>query len=126
MDLANAYDKVVRQLLLDKLVDKGVPVNLVNQLRVFLLPLLVHTAGDITRTIATLTTGLVQGGTASPSLFRFFINDVAEEMRAVMATERDGTGTSSLDDPGKLVADDVILIANSAGTMQQLLDVCTA
>lgn len=68
---AKSYDKVIRRLLVDKLLAHGIPENLVNQLIIFLLPLLVRTAGDLTGTVAVLTKGLVQGGTASPVLFRF-------------------------------------------------------
>lgn len=72
LDHAKAYDKVIRQILIDKLRKHGVPANLIHQLIIFLLPLLAKTAGDLTNTIATITTGLVQGGTSSPRLFPIF------------------------------------------------------
>lgn len=61
LDLAKAYDKVIRQLLVDKLTKHGVPTNIINQLIVFLLLLLARTVGYVKETIAVLTIGLVQG-----------------------------------------------------------------
>lgn len=46
----------------------GIPPDLVNQLVLFLVPLVVQTAGDVTKAEATVITGLTQGGSASPSI----------------------------------------------------------
>lgn len=73
LDLAKAYNRFIRRLLVNKLLAQGIPENLVNQFIVFLLPLLVSSAGDLTGTVAVLDKGLVQGGTASPALFRFLL-----------------------------------------------------
>lgn len=81
LDLAKAYDKVTRRLLIQRLLDHGVLENIVNQIIIFLLPLHVNTAGDLMKTIEILTTGLLQGGTASPTLFCFLIDDLAVEFR---------------------------------------------
>lgn len=67
------------------------------------------TAGDLIETIATLTSGIVQGGTASPSLFRFFINDLSGDFRAAKGGSREPEG-DSMNDPRKMVVNDVILI----------------
>lgn len=59
IDLAQAYDRVIRQLLIDKLSRYGVPENLINQLIIFLLLLLARTVGDIMNTMETFTTRFV-------------------------------------------------------------------
>lgn len=124
LDLDKAYDRVIRKLLVEKLESHGVPLDLVSQLIVFLGPLLVRTAGDLTRTVALLTTGLLQGGTASLTLFRFFINDLAGDLRMAVSGSRKPTGPI-LTDPGKLVANDGILVDRSPEELKKLLDVCT-
>lgn len=96
---------------------------------VFLVPIFVHTAGDVTNTIAILTTGLTQGGSASPALFRIFIDDLPGELRKTIGLEETAEG-NSLKDAAKLVADDVIhglvtLLAKNESDLQVLLDTCT-
>lgn len=81
MDLTKAYDKVSRQILLRKPEHLGVPTDLINQIMIFLLPLTVSTAGDVTKVTDLLTIGLTQGETASPALFRIYINDLASRLR---------------------------------------------
>lgn len=88
-----------------------------------MLTLLAHKAGDLTEKTAILTTSLMQGGTASPALFRFFIDDLAGDVRTVIGKSRDPIGPS-LSDPRKLVADDVILVDRSSEELQLLIDAC--
>lgn len=102
LDIAKAYEKVIRKLLTEKLLRQGFPDNLVNQLILFLLTLLVKTAGDLTETTAVLTTGLVQRGTASPALFRFFINDLAGDLRVAQGKSREPTEDSISDPLGRV------------------------
>lgn len=58
LEWKEAYYKLVRELLIGKLETIGVPQDLLNQIIIFLAPLIVKTAGDVTRTIAVLITGL--------------------------------------------------------------------
>lgn len=67
---------------------------------------------------------MTQCGSASPSLFRIFIDDLAKELRVALDQEEEGEEACRMD-PAKLVADDVILIAIDEETMQTLLDTCT-
>lgn len=126
LDLTKAYDRVVREILVTKLESMGVPPNLVSKIIVFLVPLLVQTAGDVTHTVAVLTTGLTQGagGLASPALFRIFIYDLAGELRTAQGKPAEEEG-DSWEYPAKLVADDVIIIARNSVELQKLLDTCT-
>lgn len=83
------------------------------------LPLLARTAGDMKWTISTITTGLVQGGTASPELFRFLIDYIYEEFHEAKDEGREPENTR-MEYPGKLVSNDVILVARTAEEMQVL------
>lgn len=80
LDLTKAYDLVVRAILIEKLENMSVPKDLVAKITIFPVPIIVKTAGDVTHTLVTLTTGLTQGG-PSPALFRVFIDDPAGELR---------------------------------------------
>lgn len=78
----------------------------------------------MTQTTALLATGLTQGGSASPALFRIFIDDLASALR--MALGKPAMATSdSFQDKAKLVADDVIIVAQNEIELQLLLDTCT-
>lgn len=81
-------------------------------------------AGDLTDVIEILTKGLMQGGKASPALFRFFIEDLAGDLRATVGGTRE-LNCPSLVDYVKLVADDLLLVGRSPGELQVLLDVCS-
>lgn len=98
--------------MIGKLEELGIPPDLINQIIVFLLPLIVSTAGDVTISRAFLTIGLVQGGTASPALFCIYSNELAGRLRRAVGFDSEQDGPSEFD-PGKLVADDVIVLADS-------------
>lgn len=125
LDLTKEYDRVVRAILIQKIESMNIPKDLVAQITIFLVPLIVKTAGDETHTLVALTTGLKQGGAASPALFRVFIDDLASELRKAQGKEAVATGFN-LADPAKLVADDVVLPARSEVELQALLDTCTS
>lgn len=78
----------------------------------------------MTKTVAILRTGITQGGSAPPALFRIFIDDLAGELRKGVGKAAKAEG-DSLQNPHKLVADDVIIIAKGETELQALLDVCT-
>lgn len=59
--LTKAYNRVVRQLLIEKLECMNLPRDLINQLIVFLVPFLVQIAGDVAKLIVVLITGLKWG-----------------------------------------------------------------
>lgn len=124
LNLTKAYEKVVRGLLITKLEKMGIPKNLENQIIVFLVPMLVQTAGDVTHTVAVLTTGLTQGGSAYSGLFRIFIDDLAKALRKAQGKDGELEG-GNLQELAKLVADDVIILSKDDDELQELLDTCT-
>lgn len=125
LDLTKAYDRVSRKIIIKKLEQLGVPIDLINQILIFLLPIHVTTTGDVTSATAIITIGLTQGGTASPALFRLYINDLAGRLIIAAGKDIDGNESHTFD-PRKLVEDDVILVANSKEQLQKLLEVCSA
>lgn len=104
--------------------EKGIPLKIIHQLMIFLMPLLVRTAGDVTETVAVLIKWLIQGGIASPALFRFSIDDLSGDLREGKGKPRTATW-ESLDDACKMDSDDVILVADTKEEMYTLLGVCT-
>lgn len=116
LDLTKAYDRVERELLIKKLDGMKLPTDLVNQIIIFLVPLLVQTEGDVTNAISLLTTGLTRGGAASPALFRIFIDDLAQALRETQRKHKEGGNNT--DEPAKLVADDVIIMARTDQELQ--------
>lgn len=112
----------MRKILIKKLEDLGVPTDLISQVVVFLAPLMVLTAGDVTGEVAVFTIELVQGGTASPALFRIYINELLQEVREALGMYK---SFSSVHDPEKLVEDYVLLLAKNETKFPTLLDACT-
>lgn len=106
LDLAKAYNSIVKALLLGKLTDK-LDLNLANQLLTFLLTVRAQVAGEITDTEIIMKRGLAQGGTSSPALFKLYINDLPDELR--VALREAGKDISDVD-PIRLVADDVVCL----------------
>lgn len=118
LDLAKAYDSVIKALLLQKLEDK-VDTNLVSQLLVFLLTVRAFVAGDITKTEIIMQKGLTQGGTSSLALFKLFMYDLPEQIREEM---RDNDKDISELDPIRLVADDIVIPAKDKNSLQVALN----
>lgn len=83
LDLSKAYDSIIKQLLLAKL-RRLVEDNLGNQLLIFLVTVRSTITGDIAKTQLLMEKGLTQDGTLSPALFRMYINDLPEAVRAAL------------------------------------------
>lgn len=120
LDLAKAYDKILKLLMSTKLHEQ-VDKNLAYQLIVFLLTVTARVTGDVANTDIEMRRGLTQGGTSSPTLFKLFINDLPQAIRAALSEAKEATAGM---DPVRLVADDVIGITKTAGGLQVLLDEC--
>lgn len=120
LDLAKAYENILKLLMESKLRNK-VEDNLTKQLLIFLLTVHAQVSGDVTNTTIAMLRGLTQGGTSSPALFRLFINELLEKVRAELRETGlllEGT------DPIRLVADDVIGLVHSPEGLQVLLNAC--
>lgn len=120
LDLVKAYDNVLKILMSNKLLD-NTDENLTNQLTIFLLMVQEQVTGDISNTTIAMRRGLTQGGTSYPALFRVFINDLPDEIRTVLREIAELTmGT----DPVRLVADDIIGMAQTGEGLRALLEAC--
>lgn len=125
IDLKKAFGRVSRQKLIRKLEKLGVTIDLSNHLIIFLFTFSVSTTEDVTSACALLTIGIAKEGTASLELFGVYINDLAGRLRSSLGRDAEGTGPCEKY-PRKLVADDVILVAESGEELQVLLDECSA
>lgn len=119
LDLAKAYDSIVKALLLLKL-EITVDQNLANQILVFLLTVHERVAGDITNTDVIMRKGLTRGA-SSPALFKMYINDLPEYVRAALREE--GKEIADLE-PIRLVADDVVMPAKEERSLKIALNAC--
>lgn len=120
LDLAKAYDTVLKMALIKKL-ENLIPTNLLNQLRVFIATVVAKVSGDISDTRIPMKRGLTQGGTSSPPLFRVFINDLPEMLRQAL---REKLPQAIIPDPSILVADDGIALIVTLEQMQVIADTC--
>lgn len=107
LDLAKAYDSVLKTLLIKKL-ERVIPINLLNYLKVFISTVVATVSGDITNTIIPMRRGLTQGGTSSPPLFKVFINELPAQLRTEL---RKKFPSAMLKDPAIMVADNFIALA---------------
>ena len=128
VDFKQAYDRVPRQLLWEKLAARGLGGEWLRAVQALYadVPMAVRTAGGLSPGFQA-TVGLKQGCPASPTLFGLYIDDFEE---AVLAAVQRGEqldlpvflgGTGAV--PPLLYADDMTLLATSAAGLQRQLDV---
>lgn len=120
LDLAKAYDSIVKTRIYQKLKDT-IDENIANQLLVFLLKVRAQVAGDITKTDIIMRKGLTQGGTSSPALFKLYISDLPDHIRKKMRDK--GKDIAELD-PIRLVADDAVISTEEEDGLQIALNAC--
>jgi len=127
VDFKQAYDRVPRQLLWEKLAARGLGGEWRRAVQALYadVPMAVRTAGGLSPGFQA-TVGLKQGCPASPTLFGLYIDDFEE---AVLAAVQRGeqldlpsflAGGSGV--PPLLYADDMALLATSAAGLQRQLD----
>lgn len=119
IDFSKAYDSIPRHILWTKLKDIGLCGRLYNALISLYKDVksCVRING-LSTDFFDVKCGLKQGCLLSPLLFNIYINDLVHEMKHLdIGVDIDGEKVCIL-----LYADDVILIADSEGELQTLLD----
>lgn len=97
------------------------PINLVQQLKVFITTVIAKISGEITNTRIPMRRGFTQGGTSSPSLFKVFIDDLPKALRDRLKAKFPSTIVQY---PAILVAVDVIALSATLEHMQEIADEC--
>ena len=122
IDLKKAFDCVNREMLLYKLLDKGIEGKMY---------FIIKSLYNAEKTMASIkindlltdwfytTQGVKQGDSLSPILFLLFINDLAKALiDSGLGVEVDGRRVPIL-----LYADDIVLLSNSEKDLQTMVDV---
>jgi len=121
LDASKAFDKVLINGLLTKLIDRNVPYMFIRILHNWFSNLSCSVVwksmmGDAFR----VTCGVRQGGILSPILFSVYIDDIIEKMRKSGYGIYIGTQfVGSI-----LYADDIALVSCSCHGLQKLIDIC--
>ena len=119
IDFSKAFDSIDRNLMLYKLLVNGVDGNFYNAIKSLY-------AGTISQLrinshltdIFTVTNGVRQGDTISPTLFNLYTNDLVDELNALKCgVDIDGRCVSIL-----LYADDVVIMSDSEDKLQKMIN----
>ena len=121
LDLSKAFDKMSHWGLFIKLMDRGIPSNLLGVFEYWFSISSTCVRWDSHfSNFFTLLSGVRQGGVLSPYFFALYIDSVYEKVRATgLGCHLKWHCMSIL-----LYADDIILLAPSVCTLQRLLSVC--
>ena len=121
LDISKAFDKMNHHGLFIKLMHRRVPVNLLQILENwFTLSITCVKWGSVLSRSFRLTCGIRQGGVLSPHLYALYIDSVVDRVKASnVGCYYKLTCVSIL-----LYADDILLLAPSIITLQQLILVC--
>ena len=119
IDFSKAFDSIDINLMLYKLLVNGVDGNFYNAIKSLY-------AGTISQLrinrhltdIFTVTNGVRQGDTISPTLFNLYTNDLVDELNALKCgVDIDGRCASIL-----LYADDAVIMSDSEDKLQKMID----
>ena len=121
LDLSKAFDKMNHYGLFIKLMDRQIPVQLLQLLEFwFRSGLTCVKWGDCFSAFYSQARGIRQGGVLSPYLFALYIDSVIEKVRS----SRVGCEIK-LESVGIIVyADDILLVASTVTALQLLLKMC--
>ena len=121
LDCSKAFDKISHNGLFIKLIERNVPLCMINLLMYWLLNL-----NSTCRWRSSLSysfpnsSGVKQGGILSPNFFSLYVNDL------LIMLKKSGIGChiDSLFLGAIMFADDLALVAPSRGAMQRLIEIC--
>ena len=121
IDFAKAFDKVDRDCLFVKLVQAGVTGNMYWAIRsLYNDPSLSILLNSTQTEWFNTTCGVKQGDNVSTSLFGLYINDLAQELNGLNLGIHLDEG---LDVSILLYADDLALLSDNMGNLQQMMDI---
>jgi exonuclease III len=122
LDMSKAFDRVNHTILFKKLVDKGLPTNVVRLLYIWYSNSNAFVRwGSATSQSFHLKAGVRQGGVLSPLLFVIYVDSVINRLQANGA----GCTLGNVYVGCILYADDLLLISISVTEMQIMIDICT-
>ena len=121
MDLSKAFDKVNHHCLLLKLMERRVPLHVIDLLERWLSKSFIAVKwGTFYSSPVKLKAGVRQGGVLSPVLFAIYINDmIVKIINSKYGCHMDGFCASIF-----VYADDIVLLTSSVSEMQRLVDLC--
>ena len=123
MDLKKAFDTVIRNLLFKKLCAAGIRGKILRVIQNLFSnnPANVVIDGFLSPEFV-INRGVLQGSKLGPILFNLFINDLLEELNRSNL----GAYIGPLHFAALGFADDIVLISDTPGKLQQLLDICSS
>lgn len=121
LDMSKAFDKMNRNALFIKLLDRNCPVVLINLLDCWFSKTYACVKwGDSISSFVKLECGTRQGGIMSPTLFAVFINDVIVHLQKSSL----GCHIRNLCLNAFMYADDLLLMSISVCDMQNMISIC--
>ena len=119
LDVASAFDRVNYRGLFLKLLDRGVPMNLINVLNDWYCKseCMVKWGNCISKAFP-LTAGVRQGGVLSPILFSVYVDNILRNLNN-LGCHMFGICMGSF-----LYADDLVLLAPSVEALQEMITIC--